>query len=32
VVGSPIRFADRGSHPLRGLPGEWGLFEVVGLS
>ena len=32
VVGSPIRFADRGSHPLRGVPGEWGLFEVVGLS
>ena len=32
VVGSPIRFADRGSHPLRGIPGEWGLFEVVGLS
>jgi class 3 adenylate cyclase len=32
VVGSPIRFADRGSHPLRGVPGEWGLFGVVGLS
>ena len=32
VVGSPIRFADRGTHPLRGVPGEWGLFEVVGLS
>jgi class 3 adenylate cyclase len=29
VVGSPIRFADRGSHPLRGVPGEWRLFEVI---
>ena len=32
VVGSPIRFTDRGSHPLRGIPGEWRLFEVTGLS
>jgi class 3 adenylate cyclase len=32
VVGSPIRFADRGSHQLRGVPGEWRLFEVTGLS
>ena len=32
VVGSPIQFADRGSHQLRGIPGEWRLFEVTGLS
>ena len=31
VVGSPIRFDDRGSHALRGVPGEWHLFEVAGL-
>jgi class 3 adenylate cyclase len=31
VVGSPIRFADQGSHQLRGIPGEWRLFEVTGL-
>jgi class 3 adenylate cyclase len=31
VVGSPIRFADRGSHALRGVPGQWHLFEVAGL-
>jgi class 3 adenylate cyclase/pimeloyl-ACP methyl ester carboxylesterase len=32
VVGSPIRFSDRGSHSLRGIPGEWRLFQVTGLS
>jgi class 3 adenylate cyclase len=32
VVGSTIRFADRGSHALRGVPGEWRLFEVTGLA
>ena len=32
VVGSSIRFADRGSQPLRGIPGEWRLFEVTALS
>jgi class 3 adenylate cyclase len=32
VVGSTIHFADRGSHPLRGIPGEWRLFEVTGLT
>ena len=32
VVGSPIQFADHGSHQLRGIPGEWRLFEVTGLS
>ena len=31
VVGSPIRFDDRGAHPLRGVPGEWRLFEVAGV-
>jgi class 3 adenylate cyclase len=29
VVGSAIQFADRGSHLLRGIPGEWRLFEVI---
>ena len=28
VSGSGIRFADRGTHALRGLPGDWQLFEV----
>jgi class 3 adenylate cyclase/pimeloyl-ACP methyl ester carboxylesterase len=32
VVGSTIRFADRGLHQLRGVPGDWRLFEVTGLS
>ena len=32
VVGSLIGFADRGVHSLRGIPGEWRLFEVTGLS
>jgi class 3 adenylate cyclase/pimeloyl-ACP methyl ester carboxylesterase len=32
VVGSPIRFSDRGTHSLRGIPGEWRLFQVTGLS
>jgi class 3 adenylate cyclase/pimeloyl-ACP methyl ester carboxylesterase len=32
VVGSTIRFADRGSHQLRGVPGDWRLFEVTGLT
>jgi class 3 adenylate cyclase/pimeloyl-ACP methyl ester carboxylesterase len=32
VVGSTIRFFDRGSHSLRGIPGEWRLFQVTGLS
>jgi hypothetical protein len=31
VVGAAIEFADRGSHSLRGIPGEWRLFEVAGL-
>jgi class 3 adenylate cyclase len=32
VVGSAIRFTDRGSHPLKGVPGEWRLFEVTALA
>jgi pimeloyl-ACP methyl ester carboxylesterase/class 3 adenylate cyclase len=30
VVGSGIDFADRGSHELKGAPGEWRLFAVSG--
>lgn len=29
VVGSRIEFVDRGSHVLKGVPGEWHLFAVV---
>ena len=32
VVGSPIRFTDRGPHSLRGVPGRWSVYEVAGLS
>jgi class 3 adenylate cyclase len=32
VVGSAISFADRGPHALRGIPGQWRLFEVTGLA
>jgi class 3 adenylate cyclase len=28
VVGSDLRFADRGAHVLRGVPGEWRLYAV----
>ena len=28
VVGSGIEFSERGSHSLRGVPGEWTLFSV----
>ena len=28
VVGSGIEFAERGSHSLKGVPGEWKLFAV----
>lgn len=28
VAGSGLRFADRGTHTLHGLPGEWRLFAV----
>ncbi|GAA1056446.1 hydrolase [Agromyces luteolus] len=30
VVGSGIGFEDRGIHVLKGVPGEWRLFEVTG--
>ena len=30
VVGSGIGFEDRGSHELKGAPGEWRLFAVAG--
>jgi class 3 adenylate cyclase len=30
VVGSGIRFEDRGEHELRGVPGEWHLWAVNG--
>jgi pimeloyl-ACP methyl ester carboxylesterase/class 3 adenylate cyclase len=30
VVGSGIEFADRGTHELRGVPGEWRVFAVEG--
>ncbi len=30
VVGSEIEFADRGDHELKGVPGSWRLFSVVG--
>ena len=29
VVGSGISFEDRGSHTLKGVPGQWQLFAVV---
>jgi class 3 adenylate cyclase len=30
VVGSGLRFEERGRKALRGVPGEWGLWEVTG--
>ena len=30
VVGSDLRFADRGEHKLKGVPGKWKLFAVAG--
>jgi class 3 adenylate cyclase len=30
VVGSEIRFEDRGEHNLRGVPGQWRLWAVAG--
>jgi class 3 adenylate cyclase len=30
VVGSGIEFEDRGSHSLKGVPGEWRLYAVAG--
>ncbi len=29
VVGSDLRFADAGTHQLKGVPGEWRLFRVA---
>lgn len=29
VVGSGLDFEDRGTHELRGVPGEWRLFAVA---
>jgi class 3 adenylate cyclase len=29
VAGSGIRFADRGEHELKGIPGRWQLFAVA---
>jgi class 3 adenylate cyclase len=29
VAGSPIEFAERGVHELKGIPGEWRLFAVT---
>jgi hypothetical protein len=29
VVGSAIEFDDRGSHELKGVPGEWRVFAVT---
>lgn len=28
VVGSPLRFSDRGEHELKGVPGRWRVFAV----
>jgi class 3 adenylate cyclase len=30
VVGSDLRFDDRGTHTLKGVPGEWRLYSVAG--
>ena len=30
VFGSELEFRERGSHELKGIPGRWELFEVVG--
>ena len=29
VAGSGIEFQDRGSHELKGVPGEWRLYSVI---
>ena len=31
VAGSTLRFADRGLHALRGVPGEWRVFALAGV-
>jgi len=30
VAGSGIQFEDRGAHTLKGVPGPWNLFAVIG--
>jgi class 3 adenylate cyclase len=30
VAGSDIEFEDRGTHELKGVPGEWNLYAVAG--
>jgi hypothetical protein len=30
VTGSGVRFAERGDHELKGVPGRWALLAVVG--
>jgi class 3 adenylate cyclase len=30
VIGSGLEFADRGRHELRGVPGDWRLYQVLG--
>jgi len=30
VVGSDLKFEDRGEHEIRGVPGTWRLFAVEG--
>jgi len=32
VAGSGIAFEDHGTHELKGIPGEWRLYGVVGAS
>jgi class 3 adenylate cyclase len=32
VAGSGIAFEDRGVHDLKGVPGEWRLFRVIGVA
>jgi class 3 adenylate cyclase len=29
VAGSGLRFADRGNHTLKGVPGEWRILSVA---
>jgi class 3 adenylate cyclase len=29
VVGSPLELVDRGTHELRGVPGEWRVYAVT---
>jgi class 3 adenylate cyclase len=29
AVGSGIRFEDRGRHELKGIPGQWRLYEAI---